>query len=231
MNNKAMDFVKACFTSGDCSINHKFFNFIKPYLSLLDGGGFYRNPFGLLYIIIALLNLLFPAYMIYEAIDNKVFDKATYYQSAGTFKIIITFFLVFIIVSIISWMSFQLWWDRRNKVINTSVEGDQFVAAPVFLHFIQTTGEWIGTWMLVGGTGIAIITSIFMKDGAAFRLVMGSGIPFPAIGFKAIVMMPVTGFLTIVSFRFLSELMKTFFMIANNTKKSEKSSPLNLDKN
>jgi hypothetical protein len=38
----------------------KFFTFIQPYLSYIDSGDFFRKPFGWLYMIFAVGNLLTP---------------------------------------------------------------------------------------------------------------------------------------------------------------------------
>ena len=88
-------------------MDNKFLTFIKPYLSYIDNGHIYRKPFSWLYTIFAILNLIFPLYVFYKALDNHVFDT--------TPKFIIVFLLVWIIIAFASWVSFQLWWDRKSK--------------------------------------------------------------------------------------------------------------------
>jgi len=90
-------------------------------------------------LLLAVLNLFFPIFIFYKAADNTIFDAPA--------KFIFAFLLIWLIISFASWVSFQLWWDRKTKVTNTSVKGDEFVSTPVFSHLIQTLGEWIGTWI------------------------------------------------------------------------------------
>ncbi|MFZ4724747.1 MAG: hypothetical protein ACOYMD_04810 [Paludibacter sp.] len=54
----------------------KFKSFVKPYLSILDNGVFFRKPFSWLYILIAVLSLIAPVYLMYSAINLHVaFNK------------------------------------------------------------------------------------------------------------------------------------------------------------
>ena len=135
-------------------MDNKFLTFIKPYLSFIDNGHLYRKPFSWLYAILAIINLILPLYVFYMAVDNRIFDSPA--------KFIIVFLLVWIIIAFASWVSFQLWWDRKSKIIDTSIEGDEFVATPVFSHLIQTLGEWLGTWIGIVGFGTALLTTIIL---------------------------------------------------------------------
>ena len=188
----------------------KFFDFIKPYLNYIDEGKIYREPFNWLYLIMAALNLIFPLYVFYLAIDNNIFD-------AGA-KFVVVFLLIWIVILIAGWIGFQIWWDRRTKVSAISSDKDDFQATPVFSHFIQTSGEWIGTWIAIVGFGTALITTLFLGDEARF-FNQATGIGFLGTGFLSIVLMPVYGFLIIIASRFLAEQFKAIAAIANNTKK------------
>ena len=152
----------------------------------------------------------FPIFIFYKAADNNIFDAPA--------KFIFAFLLIWLIISFASWVSFQLWWDRKTKVTNTSVEGDEFVATPVFSHLIQTLGEWIGTWIGIVGFSVALFATIILGDDANY-LSNGIGIPFLETGFMFIILMPVYGFLIIVSTRFLAEQFRALSSIANNTRK------------
>lgn len=191
-------------------MNSIFFNFLKPYLNYIDEGKIYREPFNWLYSILAVLNLIFPLYVLYLAIDNNIFD-------AGA-KFIIVFLLIWIVIAFAGWIGFQIWWDRKNRVASISSDKDEFVATPVFSHFIQTSGEWLGTWIAIVGFGTAVLTTIFLGDEARF-FVNATGIGFLGTGFIAIFLMPIYGFLIIIASRFLSELFRAIAAIANNTKK------------
>ena len=190
-------------------MDNKFFTFIKPYLSYIDKGHLYRNPFSWLYVLFAIINLILPIYIFFQALDNRIFDSPA--------KYIIMFFLVWIIIALASWVSFQLWWDRKSKVSLTSSEGDEFVATPVFSHLIQTLGEWLGTWFVIVGFSVSLLTAIFIGDDANYLSYLG--IPFLETGFLSIIINPIYGFLIIVGFRFLAEQFRALSSIANNTRK------------
>ncbi|MDR0832764.1 MAG: hypothetical protein LBN93_01005 [Candidatus Symbiothrix sp.] len=187
----------------------KFFTFITPYLSFIDNGSLYRKPFSWLYEVIAVLNLLLPFYVLYKAIDTGIFDSPA--------KFIIAFLLIWVVIAFVSWISFQIWWDRKDKVLESSRERSEFVATPVFSHFIQTAGEWIGTWVGVVGFSVALLITIFLGDEA--YLLGGLGIPFLNGGLMAIITMPIFGFLIIVISRFFAEQIRALTSIANNTKR------------
>ncbi len=192
-------------------MDNKFLTFIKPYLSYIDNGHLYRKPFSWIYALLAIINLVLPIYIFYQAVDNGIFDTKA--------KFIIVFLLVWIIIAFASWISFQLWWDRKSKVISTSSEGDEFVATPVFSHLIQTIGEWLGTWIGIVGFSVALLTTIILGDEGSY-LSNQIGIPFLETGFLFVILMPIYGFLIIVATRFLAEQFRALSSIANNTRKN-----------
>lgn len=194
-------------------MDNKFFTFIKPYLSFIDKGDFFRKPFSWLYIAFAVLNLILPFYILYTAIDNKIFDRPA--------KFIIVFILVWIVIAFASWVCFQLWWDRKNKVTETSVENSEFVVTPVFAHFIQTFGEWIGTWIGIVGFFVALLATLGSDAVYAVYLTAAAiGVPFIQSGIASIILIPIYGFLIVVGSRFLAEMCRALASIANNTKKN-----------
>ncbi|GHT24528.1 hypothetical protein FACS189430_09590 [Bacteroidia bacterium] len=191
-------------------MDNKFFTFIKPYLSYIDSGSFFRQPFGWLYMLMAGVNLLIPFYIFYAAVDNHVFQLGA--------KAIFLFLLIWLVVVFASWVSFQLWWDRKSKVTAVAGAGDEFTATPVFAHFIQTMGEWMGTWIGIVGFLVALLTTIIL--GESDRSFLGQiGLPFMESGAAFIIMMPVYGFLIVVVARFFAEQCRALSAIANNTKK------------
>lgn len=187
-----------------------FFNFSKPYLSYIDSGKIFRDPFRWLYMILGALNLIFPIYVLYLAIDNNIFDAGASY--------IFAFIFIWVIVAFAGWIAFQIWWDRKDQAAMKANEKDEFIATPVFSHFVQTCGEAMGTWIAIVGFGTALITTIFLGDEAAY-FARSTGIGFVGTGFLSIFLMPVYGFLVIVGSRFLAELFRAVATIANNTKK------------
>lgn len=192
-------------------MDNKFLTFIKPYLSFIDNGHLYRKPFSWLYAVFGVLNLLLPLYVFYMAIENELFDWGA--------KVIFLFLFIWIIIAFASWVGFQLWWDRRSKIIETSYVGDAFVATPVFSHLIQTMGEWLGTWIAIVGFGFAVLTTTFLGS-EGYYLARSIGIPYLNSGWLAVVLMPILGFLIIVTTRFAAEQFRALASIANNTKKN-----------
>jgi len=187
-----------------------FFTFIKPALNYLDNGHFFRTPFKWLYVIVAVLNLLIPLAILFGAIDKNFFKFAD-----G--QAITTFILIWLVITFVSWLSFQLWWDRKEKVTETSEAGAEFVATPVFSHLIQTFGEWMGMWVGIVGFFFALIATIVLGSDGAF-LARQLGIPFLETGFLFIIIMPLYGFLIVVFFRFLAEVFRALASLANTAK-------------
>ncbi|MCE5195215.1 MAG: hypothetical protein LLF28_07205 [Nitrospiraceae bacterium] len=191
-------------------MDNKFFNAIAPYLSFIDNGGMFRKPFKWLYMIISAINIIWPIYILYIALDSNIF------HSAG--KVVFVFILMWLTIAFAGWMSFQLWWNRSNKVEQTSSGSNDFVATPVFSHFIQTLGEWAGIWVGFVGFVFALLATIILgQQGAYIGQMMG--LSFLKTGVWSIILMPVYGFLIIILARFFAEQWRTVVSIAINTKR------------
>ena len=195
-------------------MDNKFLTFIKPYLSFIDNGDIFRKPFSWLYVILAIINLILPLYFFFIALDNGIFSTSA--------KLIVVFLLIWIIIAFAGWVSFQLWWDRKSKVIEISAESDEFVATPVFSHLIQTIGEWLGTWIGIVGFGTALLTTIILgsSGSSGYYFPRQFGINLVGTGWLSVVLMPILGLLIIVATRFLAELFRAIISIANNTRKN-----------
>jgi hypothetical protein len=191
-------------------MENKFFTFIKPALSYIDSGHFFRQPFRWLYVLLAIVNLLLPIYLFYAASDNGVFSLSA--------KFVILFLLLWVIIAFTGWVSFQLWWDRKDKINTYSTTGDEFIATPVFSHFTQTFGEWLGAYIGIVGFSFAFLTTIFLGEEGAY-LSRSFDLPFLSTGWAAVIITPIIGFLIVVISRFLSEQVRALAAIANNTKK------------
>ncbi|GHV64292.1 hypothetical protein FACS1894199_02210 [Bacteroidia bacterium] len=177
------------------------FSFIKPYLSFIDSGSLYRKPFSWLYLTIGILNLITPFVILYLAIDRYVFDLSANY--------IVVFILVWLVVGFVSWLSFQLWWNRRNNVlVHSSKASSEDVAMPGFAHFIQTLGEWIGAWIAVVGCIFSLLSALFLQGEAT---ILRTIIPVTSGGSAwGIATEPIIGFLIIVISRFIADKIRTF---------------------
>ena len=192
-------------------MDNKFFTFLKPAIAYVDNGSFFREPFKWLYMLFAGLSLFMPLYLLYKIIEANVFDFLS-----G--KYIFVIILAWLIVAFFGWLGFQLWWDRKDKVVTTSRESDEFVATPVFAHFIQTFGEWLGIFIGVAGFLVSILAILIIGDEGAYVL-QQVGLGFASSGLVGVLLMPVWGFLIVVATRFVAEQAKALAAIANNTRK------------
>ena len=193
-------------------MDNPFFNLFKPFFDYIDNGELFRKPYGWLYALIAVLNLLFPFFVLYQAIAGKLF-------SIMPGKYIFVFILVLLILLAAGWFSFQLWWDRKSKVENLTKESDEFVGIPVFSHFIQTSGEWLGSYIAIVGCLLSLIISLILGSEASSLSQMVPGLSFLVSGSLAgVVLMPLYGFIIIGLSRFIAEQARALASIANNTK-------------
>lgn len=190
---------------------NKFFTFINPGLSLIDRGELYKKPFQWLYIVIAVVNLLVPLFVLYAAIDFGIFKQEA--------KYIFAFLFIWLVIAIAGWVSFQIWWNRKDKITHTSQENSDFPATPVISHLIQTSGECFGAWIAIVGFGFAFFGTIFLGEQQASGFAYALKLPLVEGGILTMILMPVYGFLTIVFARFIAELIRALACIANNTKK------------
>ncbi len=189
-------------------MENKFFTLIKPYLSYIDDGKLYKQPFKILYQIIAVIMLLVPFVLLYQLIDSGVFKY-------GTGGMICAFILIWLVITAAGWLSFQLWWNRATQLKTTSVEGDDFVATPVVSNLLQTFGEWLGSYIAVVGFLATLIALLFMGGTSGLDFIPG----IQSQGIWGLVYFPVAGFVIIVFFRWMAELMRALVAIANNTRK------------
>ena len=192
-------------------MNNKFFTFLNPVLAFIDNGAFFRKPFRWLYKLLAVINLIFPIAVLVVAIDSGLF------RFGG--KVIITFLLLFLILCALGWFGFQIWWNRSDKVNVSTGENDDFVAIPVFSHFLQTCGEWLGMFIGVGGCCISLVVLVFLgSDAQSIGQMLNLGMLVGG-SFLSVLLYPVYGFLIVVGARVLAELYRALAAIANNTRK------------
>ena len=192
---------------------NKFTDLIKPYLNSIDNGSFFRKPLKWLYMAMAVINLIFPIYILYQTISSGFFE----YMSG---KYIFFFILIWLIILAAGWLSFQLWWNRKDQVDTSTEKDDEFTATPAFAHLIQTTGEWVGSWIAVVGFFISLFLTLAFGSEASY-LSEAMGVGFIGVGFLAVILMPVYGFVIIIFSRFLAEQFKALTTIANNTRKNK----------
>jgi len=183
--------------------DNPFFNFSKPYLDFIGG----RKIFDIVYIIMAVTNLLFPVIIIFKVIGANLFRFGAKYT--------IAFILSWIVIAFACWIGFQLWWDRLKKI--SKYAESEFIATPVFSEIIQTFGEWLGTLTGIIGAGVGLIASIFLGQGADL-LFSAIGMDFMGVGIMGILIGPVTGFFIIVISHFLAEQLRLLVSLVISTK-------------
>lgn len=190
---------------------NKLFAFFDPVWKFIDAGSFFREPFRWLYVVIAILNVLFPFVVIFGAIGSGVFE----YLSGGA---VFACILVFILMLALGVVSFVLWIDRQKKLKESHSEGNEFIAIPMVSHFIQTLGEWLGIYIGLFGC----ISSLFflLFGGGEMMKLLGGGslLPF-GTGVVMVVVYPILGFLIVVSARLVAELYRAMASIANSAKR------------
>jgi hypothetical protein len=183
----------------------KFFTFFKPYLDFLDKG----KTFYLVYIIMALVNILLPIFVIVKAAQEGLFEY-------GGAKGISAFIFVWLFIVLASWVGFQLWWDRKSKI--AALDKLDFVAIPIVSQIFQTFGEWLGSFVGIVGFGAGLFATLILGRGA-YSLFSAIGLDvLSEFGFLAIIIGPILGFIIIIFTRFLAEILKVFAATANNTK-------------
>jgi hypothetical protein len=185
-----------------------FFTFIKPCLRFIDTGQIYRKPFSWLYKLIAALNIISPLYILYKGIEIDIFNFPS--------KLIVGSFLIWVVCVFASWIGFQLWWDRSDRVLETSDENADFPATPVIAHFIQTAGECLGAQVAVIGFFCSLFATIFLSGEEMFF-----SDDLPALSVTSMFAAPLLGFAVIILSRLLAEQIRALVTIANNTKKTK----------
>ena len=190
-------------------MENKFFSLIKPYLSYIDSGKLYKQPFRILYQTIAILMLLFPLAGLFQLIITGSFEYVT-----G--DIILCIIMIWLVFAAAGWFSFQLWWNRAAQLKQTSTEGDDFVATPVLSNLIQTFGEWFGSYIAAVGFAVTLLALIFTADGDIDYIPF---IPDMMLNGLHLLLFPIYGFITVVLFRWFAEGMRALVAIANNTRK------------
>jgi hypothetical protein len=184
-----------------------FFSFLDPVLNAIDSGAFFKRPMFWVYRIISFLHLLLPILVLIMGAS-----KFEYLNGQAIFA----FILAWLVICFVAWIAFQLWFSRASH-LNKSIQKDsEFVATPIFGHFIQTLGESLGLTIGVGGFVAGLIFLLFAGEYAG--LLAGS-LNIPANNFMQLLTLPLLGFFIVIFFRFIAEQIKTFSAIANNTKR------------
>jgi len=178
-----------------------FFSFSMPYLNFIDKNVIYS----FVYFVMAVINLLLPFVILYKVIDSGFFRSGA--------KFIFAFVLSWIVIVFACWIGFQLWWNRRKKVV--SIGTSEFSATLIFSEILQTFGEWMGTLTAIIGTGAGLLASIFLGNDINY-LFKVIGIGYLNFGVAVVIVAPIIGICIIIVFRFLAEQLRLWASIAHN---------------
>ena len=118
----------------------KFFTYAKPLLTYIDEGHLFRRPFNGLYMLMAIINLIIPISIFVIAVKHGIFKLP--------FKFGLVFILLWLIIAFASWIGFQIWWDRKTQVLQTTTKGDDIIAIPVFFPLYSNNRgmDWSLDW-------------------------------------------------------------------------------------
>ena len=183
---------------------NKFFSFSKPYLDFIDKSKIYS----LIYYVMAVINLIIPFIVLYRVIDTGFFK----YVEA---KYIFAFVLSWLVIVFACWIGFQLWWNRRKKVVELGTS--EFSATMIFSEILQTFGEWLGTLIGIIGAGAGLLAYIFLGNDINY-LFYNLGMKKLALGPAIIIAGPIIGFIIIIFFRFIAEQLRLFASLVNHTR-------------
>jgi hypothetical protein len=180
-----------------------FFTFSRPYLEFIGKG----KLFSFVYIVMAVINPIIPFVILYKVIDSGFFSLGA--------KFVFAFILAWFVIVFACWIGFQLWWDRRKKIVN--VESSEFFTTMIFSEMLQTFGEWLGTLIGIIGAGGGLLASFFLGNDVnyIFQLI---GLDFLRFGVLIVIIGPVIGFFVIIISRFFAEQLRLWAALANNTK-------------
>lgn len=180
-----------------------FFTFSRPYLDFIDKSKIYS----FIYFVMAVINLILPFVILYKVIDSGFFRFGA--------KFIFAFVLSWLVIVFACWIGFQLWWNRRKKIVNIGTS--EFSATLIFSEILQTFGEWLGTLIGIIGAGAGLLASIFLGNDVNY-LFNAIGMRYLGFGPLIVVLGPIIGFSIIILFRFLAEQFRLFASLVNNTK-------------
>ncbi len=198
-------------------MDHKFFNFVNPFLEGLDNGTLFSKAFVWIFMGMAVLNLGFPFYLLYCAVDYSIFDQEP--------LVITAVFLATLVFTFSSWIGFQLWWNRKSDLPQIFSGKSPYFITPALAHLIRTTGEWLGSLILLNSLFGSILVILITGDAGitTSNLIMQMVHFIPGIKIVAKIqdcLFPVgIGFLTFVVSRHLSELLNAFMALVRNTEK------------
>jgi len=155
---------------------------VKPYLGFIDTNVLFKKPISCLFAIISLLT---PIYVLSQFLQFEI------YKSENA-RIIIASILILIVFAFAGIFGALIWWHRR--IIRD--EGPKMYNN--FRRFIQTMGEWLGTFIAISVFCSILILLLFLKN-EYYWLTSALPLPIPGIDLASALYGPVLGFIIIIA--------------------------------
>lgn len=198
--------------------------FLKKYLKLVDSGKIFNKPMKPIYLIIGWLHLLLPLFVIKVAYDTFSSD---YYRgfkdlrhAFGDHDVIIGFVLValFAVACLVAYLAIRFWTDRANRLDVLIKPSSEFCVLPIIVTFVRNLGEGMALIMAIVGIGISVIVGLGLLCAAIteseyFKEIFKVSM---SVLFGGTILTIVVSYLTLISHRFISELMGLLVSIASN---------------
>lgn len=187
----------------------KFF-LLKPFLKLIQEGGFFKNCFFWLVRILAGLTVVAFLYASFNIWDKMSFDLPAEFIIIAVVIQLVLLLLTYVIVNIL--------WIRADDIQALPVSTD-YIVIPVIVVFVKMTGEILGAFFTLLGivSGLAIIA--IGKLPALPMLDFFAGNSGLAGGLIAIIGGPLYGILMMTICYYAAEQLGVFVDIARNTRR------------
>jgi hypothetical protein len=159
---------------------------VKPYLGFIDTSVLFKKPISCLF---AIVSLLIPVYVLALFIQYDLFR-------ASEAKFIIAGILIVAILLFAGIFGFLIWWHRRI----TRDEGSQWYSN--FRRFIQTAGEWLGTFTAISVFGCVLVLTLVLSDDH-YMVTSIFSVPYNQIDIVIALHGLIAGFLIIIATKIL----------------------------
>lgn len=203
---------------------NKIDQFLKKYLKLVDSGKIFNKPMKPIYLIIGWLHLLLPLFIIKMAYDtfseNHFGGFRQLRHTFGDHNVIIGFVLVamFVVACLAAYLAIKFWTDRAKRLDVLIKPSSEFCVLPIIVTFVRNLGEGIALVMAIMGVGFSIIVGLGLLCAAFTESEYFSEIfkVSMSVLFGGTIITIVVSYLTLVAYRFISELIGLLVSIASN---------------
>jgi hypothetical protein len=159
---------------------------VKPYLGFIDTNVLFKKPVSCL---CAIISLLIPVYVLSQFIQLGLFKKGVYEHEKG----IIASVLIVAILAFAGIFGALIWWHRR---IIRDEGGHKWYGN--FRRFIQTIGEWLGTFIAISVFGCILVLMIFLNKEYHYITSFISA-SIPGVNIVTALYGPIAGFIIIIA--------------------------------